>query len=54
MDCFSHTLKTSGIRGVYQGLGVSMSSIFLYRGMFFGFYDTGKNLIPNFKEMNFW
>lgn len=31
-----------------------MSSIFLYRGMFFGFYDTGKSLIPDFKHMSFW
>ena len=40
--CLSDTVAKNGIRGVYQGLGISMASIFSYRGMYFGFYDYGK------------
>lgn len=34
-----------GIRGLYYGLPISMAGIFIYRGLYFGTYDTGKSLL---------
>lgn len=52
--CFMSIYKTNGIRGLYQGLGLSMFSIFTYRGMYFGGFDTGKKLVPGYSEKSFW
>ncbi len=41
-DCLTKTYKSDGIVGVYRGLVVSIPSIFIYRGLYFGIYDTGK------------
>lgn len=30
-----------GVKGFYYGVGISMSSVFFYRALFFGLYDTG-------------
>ena len=30
-----------------------MYSIFIYRGMYFGFYDTGKQHIEDYENLNF-
>ncbi|GMH03941.1 hypothetical protein Nepgr_005780 [Nepenthes gracilis] len=39
-DVYSKTLSSDGIIGLYRGFGVSIIGITLYRGMYFGFYDT--------------
>ena len=52
--CFVDIFKKNGIRGLYQGLGLSMFSIFTYRGMYFGGFDTGKKLVHGYTEKSFW
>jgi len=51
--CLTSILRTDGIRGLYNGVGVSLISIFSYRGMYFGFFDTGKRLIPDYNNRPF-
>jgi len=33
---------TDGLKGLYQGFGVSVLGIIMYRGVYFGGYDTAK------------
>ena len=51
--CFTSIIRTDGVRGLYNGIGVSLVSIFSYRGMYFGFFDTGKKLIPDYQRLSF-
>jgi solute carrier family 25 (adenine nucleotide translocator) protein 4/5/6/31 len=47
LDCILKTAKTSGWfgkGGVYNGFGVSCFGIILYRGAYFGLYDTATGL----------
>merc|ERR1711902_166189 len=37
--------KSDGIQGLYRGFVISAVGIFIYRGMYFGLYDTLKPLI---------
>ena len=39
------TLKSDGIQGLYRGFTISAVGIFIYRGMYFGLYDTLKPLL---------
>ena len=41
-DCIKKIIKKEGIKGVYQGFGVSIIGIIIYRGFYFGLYDFGK------------
>lgn len=41
-DCLSTTFKSDGIRGLYRGAGMAVYGIFIYRGLYFGIYDSGK------------
>lgn len=41
------TYKEDGFKGYYRGLPVSCSGIFLYRGLYFGLYDTFSGLTKN-------
>lgn len=52
-DCLTSIFKSDGISGLYQGIGISVGSIFIYRGLYFGGYDTGKRLFPGYKDWNF-
>lgn len=45
LDVYSKTLATDGIAGLYRGFGASIVGITLYRGMYFGIYDTMKPII---------
>ncbi|XAR63836.1 hypothetical protein NMG60_11023940 [Bertholletia excelsa] len=45
LDVYRKTLSTDGIRGLYRGFGVSIMGITLYRGMYFGIYDTMKPIV---------
>ncbi|KAL2935522.1 ADP ATP carrier protein ER-ANT1 [Bienertia sinuspersici] len=38
-------MSTDGIAGLYRGFGVSIFGITLYRGFYFGLYDTLKPFI---------
>merc|ERR1712240_876289 len=45
LDVYVKTLKSDGIQGLYRGFVISAVGIFIYRGMYFGLYDTLKPLI---------
>ena len=42
IDVYRKTIKGEGIAGLYRGFGVTCFSIVLYRGLYFGIYDTVK------------
>jgi solute carrier family 25 (adenine nucleotide translocator) protein 4/5/6/31 len=44
-DCLSQIVKADGPKGLYQGFMVSVLGIFVYRGFYFGGYDTARKLI---------
>lgn len=37
---YRQTLKSDGIAGLYRGFNISFVGIFVYRGFYFGLYDT--------------
>lgn len=41
-DCLKSIYKTDGIRGLYRGAEAAIFGIFIYRGLYFGVYDSGK------------
>ncbi|PIA59615.1 hypothetical protein AQUCO_00400480v1 [Aquilegia coerulea] len=45
VDVYRKTLSSDGIVGLYRGFGVSIIGITLYRGMYFGLYDTLKPIV---------
>jgi len=45
IDVYVKTLKSDGIQGLYRGFAISAVGIFIYRGMYFGLFDTLKPLI---------
>ncbi|ONI08940.1 hypothetical protein PRUPE_5G208700 [Prunus persica] len=45
LDVYSKTLSSDGIAGLYRGFGISIIGITLYRGMYFGIYDTMKPIV---------
>merc|ERR1712033_36427 len=42
VDVYVKTLKSDGIQGLYRGFTISAVGIFVYRGMYFGLYDSLK------------
>ncbi len=49
IDVYAKTLRTDGIAGLYRGFVCSCVGIFIYRGLYFGLYDTLKPMLlgPN-------
>merc|ERR1711936_229939 len=45
VDVYVKTLKSDGIQGLYRGFTISAVGIFVYRGMYFGIYDTLKPML---------
>jgi len=45
IDVYTKTLKSDGIQGLYRGFAISAVGIFIYRGMYFGLFDTLKPLL---------
>ena len=45
VDCLSKTVARAGPGGLYQGFGVSVQGIIVYRGAYFGLYDTAKGVL---------
>merc|ERR1712227_1130318 len=45
IDVYVKTLKSDGIQGLYRGFVISAVGFFIYRGMYFGLYDTLKPLL---------
>jgi solute carrier family 25 (adenine nucleotide translocator) protein 4/5/6/31 len=55
-DVYAKTMKTDGIAGLYRGFCISCVGIVVYRGFYFGLYDSLKPLLPGGGEsfaMNF-
>jgi len=46
LHCISSIMKTDGVIGLYRGFVVSIQGIIVYRGAFFGLFDTAKAFIP--------
>lgn len=44
-DVYRKTLKSDGIVGLYRGFVISCVGIVVYRGCYFGFYDTLKPIL---------
>jgi len=51
-DCIGQTVKSSGITGLYNGVGVSVVGIIPYRGVYFGLFDTLSGYNPYQKNEN--
>lgn len=45
VDVYRKTLKSDGIAGLYRGFVISCVGIFVYRGCYFGFYDSLKPIL---------
>ncbi|KAL4474828.1 hypothetical protein ABPG74_001524 [Tetrahymena malaccensis] len=46
IDVYKQTLKTDGFVGLYRGFVISCLGIVIYRGLYFGLYDTIKPMLP--------
>jgi solute carrier family 25 (mitochondrial adenine nucleotide translocator), member 4/5/6/31 len=52
-EVLTKIMKTDGVSGLYRGFGISVVGIFIYRAMYFGMFDTGKELFfRDFKNSN--
>jgi solute carrier family 25 (mitochondrial adenine nucleotide translocator), member 4/5/6/31 len=45
IDVYKKTLATDGVAGLYRGFVISCVGIIIYRGCYFGFYDTLKPIV---------
>merc|ERR1711956_163968 len=50
IDVYVKTLKSDGIQGLYRGFTISAVGIFIYRGMYFGMFDTRKPMLIGGKD----
>jgi solute carrier family 25 (adenine nucleotide translocator) protein 4/5/6/31 len=46
VDVYKKTLASDGLAGLYRGFVISCVGIVIYRGLYFGCYDTLKALLP--------
>jgi len=46
VDVYRQTLKSDGIAGLYRGFVISAVGIVVYRGFYFGLFDTVNPLLP--------
>ena len=49
-DVLCITLKTDGIRGIYQGYGIALAGVVLYRALHLGGYDACKTEIAHWRR----
>ncbi|XP_055331948.1 ADP/ATP translocase 2-like [Paramacrobiotus metropolitanus] len=49
-NCIGKIFKTDGLKGLYQGFGVSVQGIIIYRASYFGLFDTCKGMLPDPKN----
>jgi len=47
LDVYKKTIASDGIAGLYRGFVISFVGIFVYRGLYFGLYDTIMPWFPN-------
>ncbi|KAJ6819673.1 ADP,ATP carrier protein 1, mitochondrial-like [Iris pallida] len=45
IDVYRKTLKSDGIVGLYRGFNISLVGIIVYRGLYFGMYDSLKPVV---------
>lgn len=45
MDVYKKTLASDGVAGLYRGFGPSVLGIVVYRGLYFGMYDSIKPVV---------
>ena len=45
VDVYRKTLKSDGIAGLYRGFNISCVGIIVYRGLYFGLYDSIKPVL---------
>ncbi|KAL6129909.1 hypothetical protein ACLB2K_068291 [Fragaria x ananassa] len=45
VDVYKKTLKSDGIAGLYRGFNISCVGIIVYRGLYFGLYDSLKPVV---------
>merc|ERR1719291_883484 len=50
VDVYKKTLASDGIAGLYRGFAISSVGIFVYRGLYFGLYDTVMPNVPEFEN----
>jgi len=54
LDVYRKTLKSDGIAGLYRGFAISCVGIIVYRGLYFGLYDSLKPVfLPTSLQNNF-
>jgi solute carrier family 25 (adenine nucleotide translocator) protein 4/5/6/31 len=53
LDVYKKTLASDGIAGLYRGFVISAVGIVIYRGLYFGLFDSVKPLIPKSVQNNF-
>jgi solute carrier family 25 (adenine nucleotide translocator) protein 4/5/6/31 len=46
LDVYKKTVASDGVAGLYRGFVISFVGIFVYRGFYFGLYDTIMPLVP--------
>jgi len=50
IDVYRKTLQSDGIAGLYRGFVVSCVGIVVYRGCYFGFFDSFKPLLGKYQK----
>ena len=45
LDVYRKTLASDGVMGLYRGFGPSVLGIVVYRGLYFGVYDSVKPIL---------
>jgi solute carrier family 25 (mitochondrial adenine nucleotide translocator), member 4/5/6/31 len=47
IDCLTKVTKTDSVYGLYRGYGITVSGIVIYRALYFGMFDTGRQVLFN-------
>jgi len=50
LDVYRKTIKTDGVVGLYRGFNISVVGIIVYRGLYFGLYDSIKPMLGPLKD----
>ena len=45
LDVYRKTIQSEGVLGLYRGYSITIVAIFVYRGLYFGFYDSLKPIL---------
>merc|ERR1711990_440632 len=52
IDVYKQTLASDGIAGLYRGFVISAVGIFVYRGLYFGLYDSIMPYCPSYDSLS--